>query len=179
MGAGDSSTSLPSMPHSSQRGRLGWKTAAVIVVLVILAVSVGFYVVLTGPAGSPSAGSPVPGDTTTQPCGSPGVICGGSKVVSDSLVAYANGSSALTLKVQNVGHGNLITSLQVALNNTGNTVVGSADTDLKPGNLTTVSFLITPNKIQVSPGKTYTFELDAWDGATEDSGSIFTVVASQ
>jgi len=115
----------------------------------------------------------------TLPCGSPGVICGGSKVVSDSLVTYMNGSSALTMTVQNVGYGNLITSLQVTVNNTSKTVVGTASTHLKPGNQTTVSFLLTPNEIQVSPGKTYTFVLDAWDGASEDSGSIFTVIASQ
>jgi len=174
MSAGDSSAMPSSMPSSPRRGRLGWKTAAVIVVLVVLVVAVGFYSVLMN-----SVGSPVPGDTTTQPCGSPGVICGGSKIVTDSLVALVNGSSTLTLTVQNTGYGNLITSLQVSLNNTNNTVVGSAETHLKPGNQTTVRYLFAPVEIKVSPGKTYTFFLNAWDGASEDSSTLFRVVASQ
>jgi hypothetical protein len=85
----------------------------------------------------------------------------------------------LTLTVQNTGYGNLITSLQISLNDTSNKVVGTADTHLKPGNQTTVGYLLSPNQIEVTPGRTYTFVLGAWDGASEDSGTIFTVVATQ
>ena len=174
MSAGDSSAMSPAIPSSSQRSGLGWKTPAVIVVLIILVVSVVTYVVLTSSGGSPVLGGTGP----TQPCGSPGVICGGSKVIANSLVTLVNGSSALTLTVQNTGYGNLITSLQVTLN-TSNQVLGSAVTYLKPGNQTTVRYLLTPDEIQISPGKTYAFFLNAWDGTSEDSSSLFMVVASQ
>jgi len=173
MSGGNSSAQSPSPHNSSQRGGLGWKIIAVIVALVILVVSAGFYVVLTS-----SAGSPVPGDTTTQPCGSPGVICGGSKIINDSLVVNEDGSSMLTLAVQNIGYGNLITSLQVVLNNTASTMIGFASTHLKPGNQTTIGFFLSQNQILVSPGIAYTFVLNAWDGASEDSSTLFTVVAS-
>ena len=107
------------------------------------------------------------------------MICGGSRIVNDSLIVNADGSSLLTLIVQNNGYGNLITSLQVSLNNTSGTVVGSANSHLKPGNQTTVGFFLSPNQLQVSPGKIYTFQLNAWDGASEDSSTLFKVVASE
>jgi len=174
MSAGESTAEVPSPPNSPRGTGLGWKIAAVVAVLVIIVVSVGFYAFRTS-----SVGSPVPGDTTTEPCGSPGVICGGSKIINDSLVINEDGSSMLTLTVQNTGYGNLITSLQVSLNNTSETVLGSADTRMRPGNQTAVGFFLSPDQIQVTPGRTYTFVLNAWDGPSEDSSSLFMIAASE
>jgi hypothetical protein len=97
------------------------------------------------------------------------------------LVAYANGSNVLTITILDTGSGNpppVITSVQVFLNSS-NLPVGTAYTHLEPGNQTTVSFLIAQNMLHVNVGKLYSFFLDAWDGASEGSGSLFTVVATQ
>jgi hypothetical protein len=100
-------------------------------------------------------------------------------VIGDSLVAYPNGSSLLTLTVQDTGYRNRITSVQLFLNDTTNIPVGTAATNLMPGDETTVRFPLTPSLLPVSAGKSYTFEFEAWDGPSQDSGSPFTVLATQ
>ena len=97
------------MPSSSQGGGFGLKTAAVVVVLAVLVVLVGFYANPMNSGGSQPSG----GDTTTLPCNAPGVICGGVQL------------SSANLSFQNTPNDSWLLTLN--LNLTGNTPVYSVD----------------------------------------------------
>ncbi|HXW94140.1 MAG TPA: hypothetical protein VEJ19_00335 [Nitrososphaerales archaeon] len=89
---------------------MGLKTGAVVVVLAVLVVLVGFYANLMNSGGSQASGD---GVTTTLPCSVPGVICGGVQL------------SSANLSFQNTGNDSWL--LTMNLNLTGNTPVYSID----------------------------------------------------
>jgi len=111
-----SSTESSTVPSSTQGGSFGLKTAAVVVVLAVLVVLVGFYVNLMNSGGYQPSGD---GVTTTLPCSAPGVICGGVQLSSANLSFQktANDSWLLTLNLNLTGN-TPVYSIDVFVNNT-------------------------------------------------------------
>jgi archaellum component FlaF (FlaF/FlaG flagellin family) len=146
--------------------------ATLLVVAILAGAGAGYLV------GHVTSTSTLTAASTTSPCGSPGVYCGGFNITSASLTV--NGSnSVLQVTIRETGN-MYIGSATVYVNGTviGN---GPASSYLPPGNLqheppgnlplnvqpgeqAVLVFTIPNSTISVKPGMTYSVLVYAWEG---------------
>ena len=127
--------------------------------------------------------------STTLPCGSPGVYCGGVQLTSGSLVVNGN-SSVLQVTLTETGN-SYIGSATVYVNGTAIGVPPAAEYE-PPGNIIlnaqpgqqAVLVLTIPNStISIQSGRTYSVMVYTWEGppgqrASEGSGQSISITAT-
>jgi len=144
------------------------KGAAVAVFVLIIAGMAGaaFFLIENN-----HQGSPVDGDTSTLPCSSPGVTCGGVNITSGSLTV--NGSySFLQVTVAETGNA-YIGSATVYVNGTVIGVPpaseyeppGNVPLDIQHGQQAVLVLTIPNSTIPVQAGMTYSVVVYAWEGS--------------
>ena len=114
--------------------------------------------------------------SVTAPCGSPGVYCGGFRILSGSLTVNGN-SSVLQVTLQETGNMWIggatvyVNGTRVGPLSTPQAWPGNIQLNIQPGQTAVLVLTIPASTMPIQPGRTYTVSVNDWEGPPGERAS--------